>query len=236
MVLLREALESYMAPEVATSVLFDALERAGGPPPGSLEAARSFARGALADAVRGRVEAKEASEIIHDIDQLFDRAIEGDGVTLDVEVDLTLASDAGGGEGGTSTHVMQVVRSPVPVVVLSEGALFAEKLVICLGEDRVATASVSTEAGLRKTVFAHAPLLVLIDAVSPAAIEAAALCSAIKALPTNALPILWGSQSAWARSVLPALDAAGTRVLTIDRDEGIEPLLDLILSRYRGDS
>ena len=49
------------------------------------------------------------------------------------------------------------------------------------------------------------------------------------------LPVLWASETPFGRSIAPQLEAAGVRLVTLERTHGIEPLLDLVLARYRGD-
>lgn len=232
MVLLRQALEGVVAPELATALLFDALERAGGAPPTSLDGVRAFARGALADAARGRVPEGDTATILARLDRLLAREPSGDAEeSIDVEVD----PDAWRDEDPTATKQMPVVRKPVPVVVISAGESFAERLVMCLGEDRVRAVPTGDEPALRKAVFAYSPLIVLVDGVGPTSIDAGALAAALHDVPDSAMPVLWGSETGWSRSILPRLEAAGVRLVTLDRREGIEPLLDLVLARFRGD-
>jgi hypothetical protein len=230
LVLLREALEGVVAPETATSLLFEALELHGKTPPSTLEETRAFAESSLAEAVKRKVRAEDASQIIKQIDKLFERAIEGDGVAVDVEVEPE-SWDEG---NPAATTQMAVVKKPVPVVVLGATGIFAERLVACLGEDRVRAVPATDEASLRKAVFAYSPLIVLVDGIAPVAIEPAKLAAALHGLPDSALPVLWGSESAWSRSAVSALEAADLEIVTLDRSEGIEPLLDLVLARFRG--
>jgi hypothetical protein len=233
MILLREALEGVVAPEVATALLFDALEISGRKPPRTLEETRSFAEEALAEAVRAKVRPDEASQILRLIDDLFERAIEGDGVAIDVEVDEAAWSD---GDEPNATTQMAVVQKPVPVVVLGGGAAFAERLTACLGDDRVRAIGVVDEAAFRKAVFAYSPLIVLVDGTTPTAMAAEALTGALRSLPHSSMPVLWGAESEWSRAVLPGIESAGVPVVTLARSEGIEPLLDLVLARFRGDA
>lgn len=232
MLLLREALEGVVAPEVATALIYDALELSGQRPPKSLEETRTFAEHALAEAIRRKVRADQASEILNTIDELFARAIDGDGVAVDVEID----HEAWDESDPTATTQMAVVQKPVPVIVLGAGETFAEKLVVCLGEDRVHTIAVGDETTFRKAVFAYSPLIVLIDGTSPAAVEPRTLTAMLRGVPVSAMPVLWGAESGWSRAVLPGLESAGVPLVTLTRDEGIEPLLDLVLARFRGEA
>ncbi len=233
MVLLREALEGVVAPELATALIYDALERSGRKPPSSLDEARAFAEQSLAQAVRAKVKPEDASQILTLIDELFGRAIDGDGAAFEVEVDEAAWGDD---ENPTATTQMAVVHKPVPVVVLAASDAFAERLTACLGEDRVYAVGVSEEGAFRKAVFTYSPLIVLVDGSSPVAMDPVALTGALRALPNSAMPVLWGAESGWSRAMLPGLEAAGVSMVTIERGEGVEPLLDLVLARYRGDA
>ena len=217
----------------AQELLYDALEISGRKPPRSLEETRTFAEVSLAEAVRRKVRAEDASQILQLIDELFARAVDVDGVAVDVEVDHEAWADEG---NPTATTQMAVVQRPVPVVVLGAGEAFVEKLTVCLGDDRVYAVAVSDEPAFRKAVFAYSPLIVLIDGTSPAAIEPRSLTAMLRGVPSSAMPVLWGSESGWARAVLPDLEEAGVPMVTLRREEGIEPLLDLVLARFRGDA
>src|SRR5689334_6472789 len=99
---------------------------------------------------------------------------------------------------------MAVVKKPVPVVVLGGGPAFAERLVACLGDDRVRAVAVGDDGGLRKAVFAYTPLLVIVDAVSPSAVEIGALASALRGLPDVTLAVMWGAETTAGSAMLPA--------------------------------
>jgi hypothetical protein len=66
-------------------------------------------------------------------------------------------------------------------------------------------------------------------------VELGALAAAIRGLPSSAVPVLWGSETPFARMIVPKLEAAGASLVTLERSEGIEPVLDLVLARYLGD-
>lgn len=231
MVMVREVLEGVVSPTVATSLIYEALEAAGGPPPRSLEEMHAFASGPLDDAIRRRVRPEEASEMRLLVGRLFTRAIEGDGVSVDVDVDL----DGSESDDATATAQMVVVKKPVPVVVLSGSSSFADRLVVCLGEDRVRAVPVADEAALQKQVFAYAALLVVIDGVVPAGCEAANVGATLRRLPDSATVVLWAADTDWSQRSRDGLESAGRTVVTLERTEGIEPLLDLVLSHFAGD-
>jgi hypothetical protein len=224
LVMVREALEGVVSPTVATTLLFDALESSGRPPPGSLEDMRVFVQGPLDAAVRRRLRESDALEIRDRLGTLFTRAIAGDSFELDVDVD-------GDATGGTETAQMTVVSRPVPVVVLSAREAFAERLVVCLGEDRVKTIAVADDTALSKAVFAYSALVVVLDGAAPTAVDLAALAGALRRLPNGATTIVWASETEGGASICAGLERAGAAAVTLGRADGIEPLLDLILSR-----
>ena len=237
--MVREALEGVVSPTVATTLLFEALESSGRAPPTTLEEMRTFATGPLDQAVRKRMRDEDASEIRLRVSQLFTRAIERRTARAQSEVDVDVDVDFFGGEAddseGTETAVMTVVKRPVPVVVLSARSTFAERLVVCLGEDRVKTIAVADDTALSKAVFAYSALIVVLDGAAPVALDSTALAAALRRLPNGATTIVWASDTEGGADLASALDRAGAASVTLGRADGIEPLLDLILSRRSED-
>ena len=224
---MREVLEGFVSPEVASRILYEALVGAGSAPR-SLPETLDFVRGPLTDVMARRADGGTRDEVLSQLESLIGRAIDNDGVAVDIDIDSGTFMAA-------STQVMTVVREPVSVVVLSSNEQLAERLVMVLGEDRVRTRLVSNDAALRKAAFSESALLVLVDAVHPASVELGALAAAIRGLPSSAVPVLWGSETPFARMIVPKLEAAGASLVTLERSEGIEPVLDLVLARYLGD-
>jgi hypothetical protein len=231
--MVREALEGVVSPTIATTLLFDALEASGKPPPSTIEEMRAFAHGPLDEAVRRRMRDDEASEIRTRVGALFARAMASElPLSLDVDVDLGMEGD---GDDATATAQMTVVKRPVPVVVLSARGEFADRLVVCLGEDRVKTIAVADEAALSKAVFAYSALVVVLDGVMPVPVDEAALAAALRRLPNGATTIVWASETEGGAALAGSLERHGTSVVTLGKSDGIEPLLDLILSRRSED-
>jgi hypothetical protein len=229
LVMVREALEGVVSPTVATTLLFEALEASGKPPPGTLEEMRAFATGPLDEAVRKRMRDSDASQIRERVGLLFSRALDGEGeADLDVDVDFGQSEEE---SDGTETAQMTVVSRPVPVVVLSGRSEFADRLVVCLGEDRVKTIAVTDETALSKAVFAYSALIVVLDGASPVKVDAVVLAAALRRLPNGATTIVWASETEGGASICSGLERAGAAAVTLGRADGIEPLLDLILSR-----
>ncbi len=231
LIMVREALEGVVSPTMATTLLFEALEASGRPPPRTIEQMRAFASGPLDHAVRQRLRDEDASQIRDQVDALFARALARSPRTASVEVELDVELDDEEQTDGTETAQMTTVARPVPVVVLTAREEFADRLVLCLGHDRVKTIAVVDDAALSKAVFAYDALVVVLDGASPTSADAAAVAAALRRLPNGATTIVWGSEAAGGATLTKALDRAGAACVPLGRSDGIEPLLDLILSR-----
>ncbi len=227
-VLIREALEGFISPEVATAIIFDALAQSSHPP-ASLHEARSFVAGPLSEVVSRRIRPSDVTSVIRLMKDVIDSAIDRDGVDVDVDFDPLSSST----ERSTETQQMSTITRPVPVVVLAEQSLFADRLGICLGEDRVYTSTVTSPAGLRKALFAQSPLVVVLDATTCANISIEDVVEVLRGFPDNVVPVLWGGETAWGERLVASAPRKPA-VVTLERKEGIEPLCDLVLSRFRG--
>lgn len=223
--MVREVLEGIVSPTVATAVLFEALEESHEAPPETLEDMRRFARGPLGSAVRRKVRSEEAAAIVERVETLFARAAEAESLSVEIVVD---SADV------TATAQLTVVKSPVPVLVLSGVESFARRLEACLGRDRIATTTVQDAGGLTRAVFAEEPIFVLVDATEPVPIDEVALTGALLRLPDSTTPVIWGSESRTGQDLIRRAERDGVNVVPIARADGIEPLLDLVLSRYAG--
>lgn len=229
--MVREALEGVVSPTMATTLLFEALEASGQAPPRTIEEMRAFASGPLDRAVRQRMRDDDASQIREQVDALFARALARAPRTPSVEVELDVELDEEDEADGTETAQMTTVARPVPVVVLTSREEFADRLVLCLGHDRVKTIAVSDEAALSKAVFAYDALVVVLDGASPTSADGAVVAAALRRLPNGATTIVWGSEAEGGVKLANALQRAGAACVPLGRSDGIEPLLDLILSR-----
>jgi hypothetical protein len=226
-VLIREALEGFIAPEIATALIFDALSEAQ-TPPASLHETREFVAGPLSQAVRRRLRPDDVTQVIRIMQGVIDAAIDRDGVDVEVEFDPTASSS---GIDGGATKPMSTMNMPVPVAVVAEGGSFADRLQLCLGDDRVYAFTVASPAALRKALFSHLPLLAVIDGSASEGADAEELADVLRGIPDSVVPVLWAGETAWGERLRAH---APRRLVSLDRREGIEPLCDLVLSRYRG--
>jgi hypothetical protein len=225
-VLLREALEGFVTPEVATAILFDALAQAD-EPPGSLHEMRAFVEGPLSNVVQARVRRDDVTHVIRLVQGVIDAAIDRDGVDVEIEFDPT--ASASGIDGG-ATKPLSTMSMPVPVVVLAAHGNFAARLQLCLGEDRCYAVRVSSPPALRKALFAQAPLLTVLDGTGNEGADPDETAEVLRGAPDNVVPVLWAGDTPWGQRVRAQ---APSRLVSLARSEGIEPLCDLVLSRFR---
>ncbi len=224
----REVLEGALPPDIATALMFRALKDLN-ELPSDRDSVLALCRGPLAAALKLKVGDHIAEEVLNRIEQVLVRGDRrGTEVPLEIEVDMEEDVDA--------TAMMPIVWSaPVSVLVVSSKFRFAERLVASLGDDRVYVTAAMEERELRKSVFTAQPLLVVVDCTAAPAIndEVVALC--MRDLPDSALGVVWGDTTEYGKSLLGMLQRTGAKCVGIDEDEGIGPLLDLVLARYGGD-
>ncbi len=219
----REVLEGAMAPQMATAVLFEALERSGVPE--ELDVLLAMVRGPLSELLDARLGPAHREAIVETIERRL-----GAG---ELELDVELADEL---EDESRTAQMDAVPHPVAVLVASADEAFAGRLLACLGDDRVYPHTVGDEAAFRHAAFSMSPLVAVIDAANPAAVPVAVLAAAVRALPDRTLPVVWDAGSDYARQLRAKLEGSERTTLFLDRSEGVEPLLDLVLCRFKSAS
>jgi hypothetical protein len=217
--LLREALEKAIGRERATSALFVALDASPGGVPKSRETWLAFIAGPLRDALAGS-------------ETDVDRVVEQVGAAIGSEAgEVAFDVDVDSGEPSETLFMPTSGHKPVPVLTVAGSDALALRLVAVLGNDRVKPTWVADEAALRKATFAAQPLLVLVDGADPPSMDPSALASALGATPDTVVRVLWASDLAGGHTIADALATAGVEHTHLPRREGVEPLLDLILSR-----
>ena len=75
--------------------------------------------------------------------------------------------------------------------------------------------------------------LLAIPSAAPAASDEA-IAVTLKGLPDRALGVVWGVDTSYGRALIEMLRSTGDRTVGIEENDGIEPLLDLVLARYGG--
>ena len=235
--LVRETLEGIVEPSVATSILFESLSRWGtGIPSGPTEVLE-LVRGPLRQMLEQRL-GSEAGPALAGLEaQLLalspsaSPAAEPESyeeLVVEIEIDAEEPD-----ESDVLTAQMVAVERPVVVLVVAGYREFAQRLTAALGLDRVHALTVSDVPELRHTVFSASPEIVLVDAAQPAPVHAPELAKALTSLPDATISFVWGEETRYGRELRAHLDELGSRTLFLARTEGIEPLLDLVLSRFK---
>jgi len=225
----REAMEEVLSPSTTSTLLFEALEAYGGDVPQTHEEVALLVGGALARVLERRLGAPRATNILGRIEGLLESST--------VETDPPPSLDPAGTAPepfvrGESTATVPTAKRPVSVVIVASGRGFESRMAAALGPKRVAP---SSTRDLDDLLGRQAPSIVLVDAADFAAIEPVDLARALGRLPATTARVVWDADLPYGRSVMQALHAARIVAITFDRNEGIEPLLDLIRSRRQPD-
>jgi hypothetical protein len=223
--IVREVLEGAFSPELATQLMFEALQAVGDVPT-SPESVLKFCRGPLAQIVEDVVGQDARAAVLVRLEQVL---VKGDMTGTDIPIDVDLEDEP------SMTMVMPTVwREPVSVLVVSSTGDFAQRLHAALGASRVTVATVDGEMDVRKGVFQMSPLLVVVDATAAPRMERGAIAAAFRGLPDNVLPVVWGAETEYGDGLANAMRAAGVHAaISLRYGEGIPAFLDLVLARYQ---
>lgn len=217
MYLIREALEGLIEPRVASSVIFEALERGGVERlPSDAEGLLSFIQGPLQQATEERVGESTAGDVVDRLTEVLERALRRPDQAAQSR---TVEVPAGAG--------------PVRVLVMGRGTSLAVRLRAALGGDRVAVGAATALPAAEHLVTNLNPELVVLDAVDPIQDSTEALVSLLRGLSPACTRLVWGREQPWAERMAETLESAGVPFTPVDRREGVDPLLDLIRSRPR---
>jgi hypothetical protein len=216
--LVREALEGVIEPTAASAALFDALEVQGSERlPANAEELIAFVQGPLHIVVGRRLGTTGADEIVQRIEQTIKRVVKG----------LPLRHG-----GAATTLEIMVGTGPVRVLVLSRRSTLAVRLRAALGGMQVQVTSADGESSARDAVEAHDPEIVVIDALSPIG-DADSVMEFLAHLPATTTSVLWGEEQSFGRDLKHRAVPRRQKLTTVERSEGVNPLLDLIRSRHR---
>lgn len=225
--LLRDTLEESLETHVASTVLFEALGASASGVPQTEDEVLAVVRGPLREALARRLDAEKAELLVDRIaEQLTPRPEEPS--TLELSLD-ELAEETSREDATTAFPTAEAVR----VVVLAAGPGFARRLEITLGEDRVEARHADGPAGLKSALEGDPPAILLLDATDFPALEPNAVLSAANGLPATTSCVLWGAELPYGRRVAGAIEGLERRWVTLELEEGIAPVLDLIRSRRR---
>jgi len=216
--LIRETLEGVLHPATASSVLFDALQEAGGVP-GSPEDVQALVRGPLTRRLVERL-GEETTQSLLDQLELMLRAIVA---APKVRKRPSRHEDA--------TRSVELSSETLPVYVLASSRAFADKLAAALGPNIMSAVLVTDDAMLADRLETVAPAFVLLDASDFPAIDPGALATRLAGVATDVVKAVWGADLPYGMAALAAAQEQGLALTPFDRREGIEPLMDMIRSR-----
>jgi len=134
--------------------------------------------------------------------------------------------------GAATTLEINVGTGPVRVLVLSRSASIAVRLRAALGGLQVHVSSASDATSAREVGAKYDPEVVVIDALAPIA-DADTVMLFVEALPPTSTSVLWGEEQAFGRQMKHEAVQRRVKLTTVERSEGVEPVLDLIRSRHR---
>ena len=133
-----------------------------------------------------------------------------------------------------STSSFTTAHEVVSVMVVAASLGFAQRINVAFGTGRVAPWVVSTELELADGLEGTPPPIVIVDASDIPAIPQRALMQKLTALPSTTACVVWGRELPYGRSLTQAAEASGRAWITLEKKEGIAPLLDLVRSRRKG--
>lgn len=234
---LRAGLESALSPAVATAVLFDALDRWDRGIPADEAELRDLLHGPLSAILEERFGADRRDGLIAEVEARLDPLARAEGPTdtteddaLELEIDLDESEDDV--DDGARTAQMMAVPHPVSVLVVGRAEAFGERVLAAVGRERARVHTADDERSLRHATFSANPLIVVVDASAPPDIRPPELATALRGLPDATLAVVWAEDTEYGRETRLRVEHAGADVLFLPRTEGIDPLLDLILSRF----
>lgn len=221
--LVRETLERVLLPATASTVLFGALQAYGKGLPEDIHSCLEFVTGPLLDVLSEQLGDAEAASITDQLELVL-RTIEAS------------SSKQRRPRRSISRHDMptQAITFSLetrPVFVLSHARHFADQLRAALGPEAITPVLIPDEKTLRDRLAMLSPALILIDAVSLPAIEPDALVTRLRAVPSQIVKAVWGTDVAYGQRLLEASEHHGVSLTPFDRKEGIAPLMDVLRSR-----
>jgi hypothetical protein len=224
---IREALEAALPPRDAASVLLAALSRFGPRVPSDVRELTAFAEGPLVEALRQRVDASRTRKILRAVEEIVATAA---APTRPHERPPSReGSVSTPGWRDESTAAVPVSLDAVPTSIVAATPSFGARLRAALG-DRVEVLPGATlpqiEEGIRRGA-----LVVVIDASDVPPLRPEELVAALAPAPATTLRAVWGSDLAYGRRFAELSDASGRPCAGVRLGDGMEAILDLVLSR-----
>ncbi|MBW2463996.1 MAG: hypothetical protein JRH11_20275 [Deltaproteobacteria bacterium] len=218
LLLVREVLEEAIESTTASALLFDALEvDANEHLPRSVDELFAFVRGPLRIVVGRRLHDGDPAQVIADIEDAIQAAVEG---RLRPTVE------------GRPTLEIFVGTGPVRVLVLSKSSGVAIRLRASLGGLQINVANAATPKEAAALTEDLDPVVVIIDALAPVG-GVDEVLDYVQTLPATTTTLLWGEEQPIGRQIELRAVERGVNLTTVERSEGVQPVLDVIRSRHR---
>lgn len=215
MAVIREALEGMLAPNLVGAVVFEALEPYGGDLPSGDKLAE-FVHQRLCCVLARRLGDEMAKDVTERIGSVLGRPTPDPGRMSRDEL---------------PTAEVSMTSGAVMVAVVAATHAMDRRLIAALG-------GLASPLGVRKLeqlpliVAQMSPHIVLIDATDPLPVAPRFVAAQLAHMSDDAVVVVWASAESWAQSLVEALGKVDSMRLTwLDRDDGVDPLLDLIRSR-----
>lgn len=216
--LIRETVEGVLHPATASSVLFEAMQEAGGVP-STPDAIRALVRGPLACRLAARLGDETAQTLLESLETML-RAI---GAAPKPRRRASRHDEP--------TRALELSTETLPVFVLASSRAFAAKLAAALGPHVMSPVLASDDATLNAHLEAVAPAFVLLDASDFPIIEVDRLAERLARIGPDVVKAVWGADLPYGAAMLTAAEQRGLVLTPFDRREGIAPLMDMIRSR-----
>ncbi|MFW5921467.1 MAG: hypothetical protein ACOCUS_06470, partial [Polyangiales bacterium] len=197
-----------------------ALDRTGGEGPGERRALEQLVRGALSDVLQQRLGAQQgdalASELAKAIDETPVSGPHRRGQAFELATTI-----------GTQT-------GPARLVVVARGTGLAERLRAAVGADGIAVAPAADPARGGQLAHEMGASMVVVDTTDVPEGGTDAFVDGLGGLPDDMMVVVWGTGGPEVETMQEELAFCGLRVTTLDRREGIEPLIDLMRAHRGG--
>lgn len=226
--LFRDALESVVAPAVASEALFEAMDQVGGELPEDERGLIAVARGPLHDALARRLGDAKAQAVVKRITEVILTAEAPTGHPTRPQPSLGPPTTAFDEEPTAKLSTPGLSDS---VMVIASGQRLATQLRTALAPRRIAVEAASSATRIASVLAQLPPAIVVVDATDYPAIEPDVLAGALAKPPPAVVRVIWGSDLDYGQRTAAALDRASVPFSPIDRHAGLDPLADLVRSR-----
>jgi hypothetical protein len=179
----------------------------------------SFVEGPLLNALRDRADPSYTRQILRAIGDILATAA---APTQTHRVPRNWANE--------ETVSVSVLDAPVPVLIIAGGARLAVRLNTALGPDRIHVRSKGTRTAI-EDALPDGVLVVIVDATDVPPIRPEDLLDVLQGAALDMTLVVWGDDLAYGRRVLEISRRVNRRCSGLHLADGMESLLDLILSR-----